>query len=160
MSRLRRTLQPPTNVCLLRQTRLRCHPLIFRSRATTLNLLISPYRAYATHPPSTSRATIQALSIFHQLMLSARCRTQTETRNGRSLPQMATKTTPRSLTPQGMDEMQLDPALVGIGQRRSVERESTDRESYKAERRAQLVREAEDMREMLRQKERELAELQ
>jgi GATA-binding protein len=36
----------------------------------------------------------------------------------------------------------------------------TDRESYKAERRAQLLREAEDMREMLRQKERELAELQ
>jgi GATA-binding protein len=68
--------------------------------------------------------------------------------------------TGRSSVTQGMDEMQLDPALVGIGQRRSVERESTDRESYKAERRAQLVREAEDMREMLRQKERELAELQ
>jgi GATA-binding protein, other eukaryote len=67
--------------------------------------------------------------------------------------------TGRSMT-QGMDDMQLDPALVGIGQRRSVELESTDRESYKAERRAQLVREAEDMREMLRQKERELAELQ
>lgn len=61
---------------------------------------------------------------------------------------------------QAVDEMQLDPALVGIGQRRSAELESTDRESYKAERRAQLVREAEDMREMLRQKERELAELQ
>ena len=59
-----------------------------------------------------------------------------------------------------MDEMQLDPALIGIGQRRSVELEATDRESYKAERRAQLVREAENMRELLRQKERELAELQ
>jgi GATA-binding protein, other eukaryote len=62
---------------------------------------------------------------------------------------------------QAMDDMQLDPALVGIGQRRSVDLEmETDRESYKAERRAQLLREAEDMREMLRQKERELAELQ
>ena len=62
---------------------------------------------------------------------------------------------------QAMDDMQLDPALVGIGQRRSAELEmETDRESYKAERRAQLLREAEDMREMLRQKERELAELQ
>jgi GATA-binding protein, other eukaryote len=67
--------------------------------------------------------------------------------------------TNRSMT-QGMDDMQLDPALVGIGQRRSAELEPTDRESYKAERRAQLVREAENMREMLRQKERELAELQ
>ena len=62
---------------------------------------------------------------------------------------------------QAMDDMQLDPALAGIGQRRSVDLEmETDRESYKAERRAQLLREAEDMREMLRQKERELAELQ
>jgi GATA-binding protein len=62
---------------------------------------------------------------------------------------------------QAMDDMQLDPALVGIGQRRSDDLEmETDRESYKAERRAQLLREAEDMREMLRQKERELAELQ
>lgn len=67
--------------------------------------------------------------------------------------------TNRSMT-QGMDDMQLDPALVGMGQRRSAELESTDRESYKAERRAQLVREAENMRELLRQKERELAELQ
>jgi GATA-binding protein, other eukaryote len=66
----------------------------------------------------------------------------------------------RSSVTQRMDDMQLDPALVGIGQRRSVELEATDRESYKAERRAQLVREAEDMREMLRRKERELAELQ
>ena len=67
--------------------------------------------------------------------------------------------THRSMT-QGMDDMQLDPALVGIGQRQSTELEATDRESYKAERRAQLVRETETMREMLRQKERELAELQ
>lgn len=65
-------------------------------------------------------------------------------------------------TTQAMGDMQLDPALMGIGQqRRSVDLEiETDRESYKAERRAQLLREAEDMREMLRQKERELAELQ
>ena len=61
---------------------------------------------------------------------------------------------------QAMDDMQLDPALVGIGRRRSTELEPTDRESYKAERRAQLVREAEGMREILRQKERELADLQ
>ena len=61
-----------------------------------------------------------------------------------------------------MDDMQLDPALVGVGQqRRSAEPErTTDRESYKAERRAQLVREAENMRDLLRQKEKELAELQ
>jgi GATA-binding protein, other eukaryote len=62
---------------------------------------------------------------------------------------------------QAMDDMQLDPALVGIGQQRSVDLGmETDRESYKAERRAQLLREAENMRELLRQKERELAELQ
>jgi GATA-binding protein len=72
--------------------------------------------------------------------------------NGRSHAAAAT---------QVMDDMQLDPALAGIGQQRSVDLEmETDRESYKAERRAQLLREAEDMREMLRQKERELAELQ
>lgn len=39
-------------------------------------------------------------------------------------------------------------------------RNLTDRESYKAERRAQLQREAEEMREALRAKERELAELE
>jgi hypothetical protein len=78
--------------------------------------------------------------------------------SGQGSPQPLDPTN-RSMT-QGMDDMQLDPALAGIGQRQSTELEATDRESYKAERRAQLVRETETMREMLRQKERELAELQ
>jgi len=55
--------------------------------------------------------------------------------------------------------MQLDPALVNIG-RRSADREESDRESYKAEKRAQLLREADSIRELLRAKEKELADLQ
>ena len=64
----------------------------------------------------------------------------------------------RSGTGRTVDEMQLDPALVNIG-RRSADREESDRESYKAEKRVQLLREAEGIRELLRAKEKELADL-
>jgi GATA-binding protein, other eukaryote len=64
----------------------------------------------------------------------------------------------RSESGRAMDEMQLDPALVNIG-RRSADQEESDRESYKAEKRARLLREAEGIRELLRAKEKELADL-
>ena len=78
-----------------------------------------------------------------------------------------------------MDETRLDPSLAAISrqqrqqqqqqqfQNRSQSRsppahaqDSMESESVKAERRAQLLREAEDMREALRVKERELAEFE
>lgn len=62
-------------------------------------------------------------------------------------------------TNQPIDDIQLDPALAHIG-RPSIDQDATtDRESYKAEKRAQLMREAENIRQMLAAKERELAEL-
>ena len=68
--------------------------------------------------------------------------------------------TTSSQTQQTTDDAQLDPALASLGCTRSNGRESpSDRESYKAERRAQLMREAEEIRELLRAKERELADL-
>ncbi|KAL1997818.1 hypothetical protein VTN02DRAFT_691 [Thermoascus thermophilus] len=64
-----------------------------------------------------------------------------------------------SLSAHGRPQPQLpqpQPQHPPPGQLRNL----TDRESYKAERRAQLQREAEEMREALRAKERELAELE
>lgn len=58
-----------------------------------------------------------------------------------------------------VDDMQLDPALAGIGKPSTDQDATADRQSYKAERRAQLMREADGIREMLAAKERELAEL-
>ena len=99
MSRLKQTHQLPTATSLPRQTRLQCHPLIFRSRATTLKLLVSPYHAYINRPPSTSQDTTQAISSFHLLIPSARCHTQTKIRNGRYQPRMVNKKMCSSLTP-------------------------------------------------------------
>jgi GATA-binding protein, other eukaryote len=63
----------------------------------------------------------------------------------------------------GVDEMPLDPSLrptTGRGAAAGQQQAQTERESYKAERRAQLQREVEGIREVLRIKERELAMLQ
>lgn len=55
------------------------------------------------------------------------------------------------------DEMQLDPSLRA---KTAAEETQTDRESYKAERRLQLQREIDGIREALRMREKELAALQ
>ena len=60
--------------------------------------------------------------------------------------------------------MQLDPALIDAGRRslshsQSQEDGGTDRESWRSEKRTQLMREAEEMRAALRAKEREIDEL-
>ncbi len=80
------------------------------------------------------------------------------TANGEIEERQQNSSESRNTANQSMDDLQLDPALVGVG-RPSTDQDATpDRESYKAERRAQLMREAERIREMLAAKERELAE--
>ena len=99
MPRLKQTHPPPAATTLPRQTRLQYHRLIFRSRATTLKLLVSSYREYVIHLLSTSLDTTQAISIFHPLMPSARCHAQTKIRNGRYRRRIVNKKMRSTLTP-------------------------------------------------------------
>ena len=81
------------------------------------------------------------------------------TANGEIEDRQEANSDSRNTAGQSIEDLQLDPALIDVGRLTSGQDTTADRESYKAERRAQLMREAENIREMLAAKERELAEL-